>query len=259
MPLLLALLLAASAGLAFSAAPAARPLAAALLVRAGAGFRVAAREPAPAGETPWDEEAEGHGWHSASDPDPTGSTDRAVRDYLASIGQEAKELALFCDFACLPQPPRSADEQAMFDRGLLAMGSFYASLTGTTVLQRKIIPDRPPEFDGRIIVFPPPGGLTEHQKTPEALKRHFSKFGEVVDCDPAPDGRMAVRFKEHSTAETAAKMAGRWPVRALAAVRTKTGDVGYGARRSSSFEVDAIRPLAAIEDQGRRKSSSTRP
>ena len=55
MPLLLALLLAASS----STAPAARPLAAALLVRAGAGFRVAAREPAPAGETPWDEEAEG--------------------------------------------------------------------------------------------------------------------------------------------------------------------------------------------------------
>ena len=35
-----------------------RLLAAALLVRAGAGFRVAPREPAPAGETPWDEEAE---------------------------------------------------------------------------------------------------------------------------------------------------------------------------------------------------------
>ena len=33
-----------------------RLLAAALLVRAGAGFRVAPREPAPAGETPWDEE-----------------------------------------------------------------------------------------------------------------------------------------------------------------------------------------------------------
>ena len=43
MPLLLALLAA-------STAPAARPLAAALLVRASAGFRVAPREPAPAGE-----------------------------------------------------------------------------------------------------------------------------------------------------------------------------------------------------------------
>ena len=41
-----------------SSAAAVRPLAAALLVRAGAGFRVTAREPAPAGETPWDE-AEG--------------------------------------------------------------------------------------------------------------------------------------------------------------------------------------------------------
>ena len=39
--------------------PARRLLAAALLVSAAAGFRVAAREPAPAGETPWDEEAEG--------------------------------------------------------------------------------------------------------------------------------------------------------------------------------------------------------
>ena len=38
--------------------PAARLLAAALLLPAGAAFRVAAREPAPAGETPWDE-AEG--------------------------------------------------------------------------------------------------------------------------------------------------------------------------------------------------------
>ena len=56
---LLALLHVAYVGAAASPAPAARPLAAALLVRAGAGFRVTAREPAPAGETPWDEEAEG--------------------------------------------------------------------------------------------------------------------------------------------------------------------------------------------------------
>ena len=42
-------------------------------------------------------------WHSSSDPDPTGSTDAAVRRYLASLGEAARGLALFCDFACLPQ------------------------------------------------------------------------------------------------------------------------------------------------------------
>ena len=42
-----------------------RLLAVALVVRAGASFRVAAREPAPAGATPWDEEVEGYGMAEA--------------------------------------------------------------------------------------------------------------------------------------------------------------------------------------------------
>ena len=107
MALLLALLLAASAGLAASAAPAARPLAAALLVRAGAGFRVAAREPAPAGETPWDEEAEGRrlGDHSVCE----GSCDDGARRRTLNCNygyMRRRDLACYfsCDLNCPPPP-----------------------------------------------------------------------------------------------------------------------------------------------------------
>ena len=40
-----------------------------------------------------------------------------------------------------------------FKSGLSVMGCFYASLTGTTVLQLKDVPARPEEYDGRIALF----------------------------------------------------------------------------------------------------------
>ena len=63
--------------------------------------------------------------------------------------------------ACLPQKPRTAEEDEVFHRGLTKMGSLYASVTGTAVVQIKSIPDRPEDFDGRIIVHGLPAEVDE--------------------------------------------------------------------------------------------------
>ena len=96
-----------------------------------------------------------YGWHSVQDPDPTGYTDTAVRHYLSTLGEAARELVLFCDFACLPQPPRTEEEQAIFERGLPAMSSLYASIAGTCVIEQKHVPPMPNEYRGKVVCFPP--------------------------------------------------------------------------------------------------------
>ena len=45
------------------------------------------------------------------------------------------------------------EEAEIGDRALAVMSSFYASITGTTVLQQKAIPPRPPSYDGAIQLF----------------------------------------------------------------------------------------------------------
>ena len=43
---------------------------------------------------------------------------------------------------------RTADEKAMFKRGLEVMASLYASLSGTAVLQQRHVPACPPGQEG---------------------------------------------------------------------------------------------------------------
>ena len=59
---------------------------------------------------------------------------------------------IFIDCACLPQRDadgyRSAEDEAIFQRGLVAMGAFYSSAKGSTVMQIKTIPTPPEDYTG---------------------------------------------------------------------------------------------------------------
>ena len=99
-----------------------------------------------------------YGWLTALHPDPHGTTLAAVRRFLSST--EANDTGLFWDFCSLPQrgqkgEERSEAEKSVFAQGLGIMGSIYASVTGTAVLQQ------------RDIVLPPGGaGKESYNPTP---------------------------------------------------------------------------------------------
>ena len=135
---------------------------------------------------------------SSSEPDPDGSRLALLRDYLATV-EDAKECGLFMDHVCLPQKPRTAEEDEVFHRGLTKMGSLYASVTGTAVIQIKSIPDRPEDFEGRIIVHGLPAEVDEASLT-SALRA----YGSVVRCEVIlAELRAEVQFATHAQAERA--------------------------------------------------------
>ena len=73
------------------------------------------------------------GWLTAAQPDPQGCTLRAVRRSLRTLAR-VSECGLFVDWSCIPQKPRTEDEEVRFKNALSVMLSLYASVTGTTVL-----------------------------------------------------------------------------------------------------------------------------
>ena len=102
-----------------------------------------------------------HGWLTALHPEPHGTTLAAVRRFLLFDTAAAGDVGLFWDFASLPQrgpngEARTEEEKRIFNRGLEVMGSFYASVTGTPVIQQ------------RDIVLPPgaPTGVGAYNPTP---------------------------------------------------------------------------------------------
>lgn len=113
-----------------------------------------------------------YGWLTALHPDPHGTTLASVRRFLeadaatqaakrvsprsleqnplvrnapaTSEGAEASDVGLFWDFASLPQKgpngeEKTEEEKSIFGRGLKVMGNFYASVTGTSVIQQRSI------------------------------------------------------------------------------------------------------------------------
>eukprot|EP00900_Chrysochromulina_parva_P012484 jgi/Chrpa1/21236/Chrysochromulina_OHIO_Genome00024904-RA len=91
------------------------------------------------------------GWPTLGNPDPTGHRIEALWRAL----QERPDIeAFFWDFPSLyqnsDQSPRTDDQEGAFKRGLGVMGHIYASAIGTTVLQLKELPLRPPEYDGKL-------------------------------------------------------------------------------------------------------------
>eukprot|EP00966_Prymnesium_polylepis_P282174 6520307-Prymnesium_polylepis.1 len=79
----------------------------------------------------------------------------------------------------------------------------HASAIGTTVLQIKEIPERPPEFDGAICLF----GLGEGVE--EALiRKRFGRHGVIMSYEAGAGSTPAiVRFSTHETALAAKRMA----------------------------------------------------
>ena len=117
-----------------------------------------------------------YGWLTPGDPDPSGHRVKAVR---RALKHHPHIKAVFWDYASLPQKPREKDDGDRFQRALKVMGDLYASAIGTTVMQLKEVPPRPPEFDGAICLFGLCDGVTETHVM-DAMRR----FGPLSgDCE----------------------------------------------------------------------------
>jgi len=82
-----------------------------------------------------------HGWQTPGHCDPHGTTLERVRAFLATDAAAHSDCLLFWDMASLAQKPRTREETAAFGRALKQMGSFYASIASTAVIQVKHLPD----------------------------------------------------------------------------------------------------------------------
>ena len=97
---------------------------------------------------------------------------------------------------------------------------------GTTVLQIKEIPQRPPRFNGALCLF----GLTADADE-ATIRKGLEEFGEITSCVIASrDGHMptVVRFATHEAAEAALEGA-KWSV-LCAAVDTLYNERPYDER-----------------------------
>ena len=109
------------------------------------------------------------------------------------------------------------------------MGDLYASAIGTTMLQLKEIPRRPPKFDGALCLFGIRDGVDEF-----AIRAAFSSIGhEVDDCDCAGD-RATVRFATRLVA-LEAKAHGP-PAAICTAIDFQYNERGYDERGWCTFE-----------------------
>ena len=135
---------------------------------------------------------------SAAEPDPHGDRLARLRLYLAEL-PHASECGLFMYHVCLPQLPRTPEEDDLFGTALKKMQMLYASITGTAVIQIKDVPPRPADFDGRLVIHGVPSDLNMEQ-----LKAALVSFGEVRRCDPGLWKDSAdVQFATHEQAEMA--------------------------------------------------------
>lgn len=129
-------------------------------------------------------------------------------------------------FASLHQKPRDAHEDECFGRALHVMADVYASAVGTTVLQIKEIPPRPPSLDGALCLF----GVTEG--TSEAsLREQLRQFGAVerIDFDGPlrrDQDAVVVYFSSHESA-LAGKRAGPKAIGGCGGVDTLYNERSY--------------------------------
>ena len=137
-----------------------------------------------------------YGWTTPDHPDVSGMVLAAVRRFLRSeLGRHV--VAVFWDFASLPQKPRSSDEDALFQQALGVMGDVYASPLGTTVMRHKAIPPCPAELAGEVVVL---GGPAADDELAGAL----GAFGEVQSVRREKE-RVRARLASHVAAEAAAE------------------------------------------------------
>ena len=131
--------------------------------------------------------------------DPKGERVKVVRSALVV---NLHIVAIFWDWASLPQAPRSLSDDEMFKRALSGINEVYASAISTAVLQLKEIPPRPVEYDGWVCLFGLAEGTTER-----AVRAAFERFGDVKSVSLKPPSGARVCFYTHESAY-AAKRAG---------------------------------------------------
>ncbi|KOO30639.1 hypothetical protein Ctob_002930, partial [Chrysochromulina tobinii] len=143
------------------------------------------------------------GWPISGNPDPTGHRIEALWRAL----QERSDIeALFWDFPSLyqnsDQSPRTEEQERAFKRGLGVMGHIYASAIGTTVLQLKELPLRPPEYDGKLCLFDLAPGVDG-----AAIKAALVAYGDIVSCTLGRFPPATVCFTTHAAAQAAKRAA----------------------------------------------------
>ena len=83
------------------------------------------------------------------------------------------------------------------------MGDIYASVIGTTILQLKELPPRPPEYDGKLCLFDLAEGVDEG-----AIRAALAPaYGEIVSCTLGGFPPAIVCFTTHEAARAAKRAA----------------------------------------------------
>ena len=146
-----------------------------------------------------------YGWTSPDHPDLSSAYLEAVRRYLRSpLG--AHVVAIFWDFASLPQKPRSKAEDGLFGEALSVMGDTYASALGTTVVRHRTVPPRPAKHDGEVVVLVEAGGALDSAGAGPVLQEALAAHGELAASGARYEkaqARWRVRFATHAAAEAA--------------------------------------------------------
>ena len=152
---------------------------------------------------------------------------------------------------------RSPGDEQRFYLALQAMGSCYASITGTSVLQVKTVPPRPKMYDGLISIV---GDMQDALAQPSGLVEHFrlSRFGHVISCELVLPDVVHAAFVEHAQAEAAieALRGESWIAFAVYNDRAYDGEDGRGW---TTFEQGTSLCIAAhLHSAGRRGLLSKR-
>ena len=94
------------------------------------------------------------------EPDPIGTVLAHVLRFLKWLcynhnvrEAEQHSYGMFWDYASLHQKPRSTAEGQAFGQALKVMAGLYASPFGSCVMQHRLMPPRPPELDGVVLMF----------------------------------------------------------------------------------------------------------
>ena len=153
-------------------------------------------------------------WLTPSHPDPAGAYLALLLGKLASIHPRAHQCALFWDYACLPQSPRTAEEEEVYRDAVQQMGSLYASATGTSVIQFLAPPPRPPSHDGMVLisrVLPAASRLPPPATEEDSTRAWLGQLGSVIDISWW-QGQAVVRFSTHPEAQRAVDAIGPAPL-----------------------------------------------
>lgn len=105
------------------------------------------------------------------------------------------------DYGSLPQKPRAADDEKIFQTALAVMAYVYASPLSTHVLQLRDIPPRPAALDGCALACD-----LSPQMTTDMLRAKLAAFGTLLSLTREPPDAIeaSVRFASHAEASASA-------------------------------------------------------